>query len=59
MMAAAPEHSEPPAPEPPPWKEEPAPQPVAPPPAPVEDLQAVDPLIQAALERFEGKVLAK
>ena len=59
MMAAAPEHSEPPAPEPPPWKEEPAPQPVAPPPVPVEDLQAVDPLIQAALERFEGKVLAK
>jgi DNA polymerase III subunit gamma/tau len=64
MIADAPEVSElPPAPEPPPWKND---KPVAeekppePPPAPsiLEDAFYNDPLIQAALVKFEGKVLA-
>jgi len=64
MIEAAPEVSEmPPPPEPPPWKTE-KPAPVAekaPEPAPVaavaDDTFYNDPLIQAALVKFEGKVL--
>ena len=62
LIEAAPEVSEPPpAPEPPPW-EEPKPKPAAaepppePQPAPDESFYN-DPLIQSALEKFEGKVL--
>ncbi|MES2477155.1 MAG: hypothetical protein V4640_15325 [Verrucomicrobiota bacterium] len=65
MIANAPEVSElPPAPEPPPWKnDKPAavekpPEPVAPTPSIVEDAFYNDPLIQAALVKFEGKVVA-
>jgi len=60
LIADAPEVSEIPAPEPAPWKDEkPAEQPTAPTPlpAPVEDTFHSDPLIQAALVKFEGKVL--
>jgi DNA polymerase III subunit gamma/tau len=59
LIDAAPEESEPPpAPEPPPWKEEPAPAAEAPAPAaPAEDPFYQDPLIQAALENFEGRVV--
>ncbi len=59
LIAAAPEESEPPpAPEPPPWKEEATPAAEAPAPvAPAEDPFYQDPLIQAALENFEGKVV--
>jgi DNA polymerase-3 subunit gamma/tau len=62
LIDAAPEVSEPPpAPEPPPW-EEPKPKPTAaePPPEPapaIDDSFYNDPLIQSALEKFEGKVL--
>lgn len=62
LIDAAPEVSEPPpAPEPPPWKDEakPAPTPEAPPaPAPIDDTFHQDPLIQSALEKFEGKVVS-
>ncbi|MEO7100362.1 MAG: DNA polymerase III subunit gamma/tau [Luteolibacter sp.] len=62
LIDAAPEVSEIPAPEPPPWKnEKPAeePKPAAPAPAPVvDDTFHSDPLIQAALVKFEGKVLS-
>jgi DNA polymerase-3 subunit gamma/tau len=62
LIEAAPEVSEPPpAPEPPPWKEEakpaPEPAPASPPPA-AEDTFYQDPLIQSALEKFEGKVVS-
>ena len=59
LIDAAPEETEPPpAPEPPPWKEEAAPAAEAPAPAaPAEDPFYQDPLIQAALENFEGKVV--
>ena len=60
LIADATEVSEIPAPEPAPWKDEkPAEQPTAPTPlpAPVEDTFHSDPLIQAALVKFEGKVL--
>ncbi len=62
LIAAAPEIREIPAPtEPPPWNNEPpAEEPKAAPPsppAPVEDPFHNDPLIQAALVKFEGKVL--
>jgi DNA polymerase III subunit gamma/tau len=62
LIDAAPEVSElPPAPEPPPWKsEKPVEEPKAPAPAPapaVDDTFHNDPLIQAALVKFEGKVL--
>jgi len=57
LIAAAPEASEPPpAPEPPPWKEEPEPAP-APSPLPADTFYQ-DPLIQSALEKFEGKVVS-
>jgi len=59
LIAATPEASEPPAaPEAPPWQDEPpaaAPSPT--PPAAVEDPFYNDPLIQAALQKFEGKIL--
>jgi DNA polymerase-3 subunit gamma/tau len=64
MIAEAPEVSEAPAPaEPPPWKnEKPAAEINAPEPIPaaaiIEDTFHNDPLIQAALIKFEGKVLA-
>ncbi|RYD23015.1 MAG: DNA polymerase III subunit gamma/tau [Verrucomicrobiaceae bacterium] len=65
MIEDAPEVSElPPAPEPPPWKDEKpavvekAPEPVAPAPSIIEDAFYNDPLIQAALLKFEGKVVA-
>ncbi|MEO8617306.1 MAG: DNA polymerase III subunit gamma/tau [Luteolibacter sp.] len=62
LIEAAPEVSEMPAAEPPPWKnEKPAEQPKAPAPAPVppaDDTFHSDPLIQAALVKFEGKVLS-
>ncbi|MBK1882163.1 DNA polymerase III subunit gamma/tau [Luteolibacter pohnpeiensis] len=60
LIAAAPEESEPPAaPEPAPWEEpkkaaEPEPAPAA---APIDDAFHQDPLIQSALEKFEGKIL--
>ncbi len=61
LIDAAPETSEIPATEPPPWKnEKPAEETKAPaptPPPPVEDAFHSDPLIQAALVKFEGKVL--
>ena len=59
---AAPEFTEPPPPpEPPPWKEEAKPEPAAPAPPPqpaVDETFYQDPLIQAALEQFEGKVVS-
>ncbi len=62
LISAAPETSEIPAAEPPPWKnEKPAeePKPTAPaPPTPAEDTFHSDPLIQAALDKFKGKVLS-
>lgn len=66
MIADAPDVSEmPPAAEPPPWKndkpaatEEKPPEPAAPAPNILEDAFYNDPLIQAALVKFEGKVLA-
>jgi hypothetical protein len=64
MIANAPDVSElPPPPEPPPWKsEKPAAEIKAPEPIPaaaiIEDTFHNDPLIQAALIKFEGKVLA-
>ena len=62
LIEAAPEVSEMPAAEPPPWKnEKPAEEPKAPPPTPAppaEDTFHSDPLIQAALVKFEGKVLS-
>ena len=61
LIDAAPEESEPPMePEPSPWNEEPKPEP-APDPAPVaaaEDAFHQDPLIQSALEKFEGKFVS-
>ncbi len=64
MIDAAPDVSEPPAPpEPPPWKND-KPAADAKPPEPVPVIAAIedafhnDPLIQAALVKFEGKVLA-
>ncbi|MCX6877778.1 MAG: DNA polymerase III subunit gamma/tau [Verrucomicrobia bacterium] len=61
LIAAAPEVSEPPAPpEAPPWPEPapaPAPAPVSAPPPGAEDPFHNDPLIQAALLKFEGKIL--
>jgi DNA polymerase-3 subunit gamma/tau len=63
LIDAAPEVSEmPAAAEPAPWQtEKPAEEPKAPvaaPAAPIEDTFHNDPLIQAALQKFEGKVLA-
>ena len=66
LIDAAPDVSEPPAPpEPPPWKnDKPAAEPKAAAPVPVpaiiagEDPFLNDPLIQAALVKFEGKVLS-
>jgi DNA polymerase-3 subunit gamma/tau len=59
LIEAAPEESAPPpAPEPPPWREEAKPAADAPPPAPAEDPFYQDPLIQAALVQFEGKVVS-
>ena len=64
MIDEAPEHSEPPAPaEAPPWKaDKPAAEAKPPEPVPVvaaiEDAFHNDPLIQAALVKFEGKVLS-
>ncbi len=59
LIHAAPETSEPvSAPEPPPWKEEAKPEPAPAPPAPAEDSFHQDPLIQSALEKFEGKVVS-
>jgi len=64
LIDAAPEVSEPPAPpEPPPWKnDKPAAEAKPPEPVPVvpslEDAFHNDPLIQSALVKFEGKVLA-
>ena len=58
LIAAAPEASEPP-PAPaaaPPWQEPLAP-PAATPPPPAQDSFYEDPLIQAALQKFEGKIL--
>jgi hypothetical protein len=59
LIAAAPEVSEPPAPpEAPPWQAEaPAAAPVPTPPPSAEDSFYSDPLIQAALLKFEGKIL--
>jgi DNA polymerase III subunit gamma/tau len=60
MIEAAPEESmPPPAAEPPPWQETPKPAaaPQVPPPA-TEDTFYQDPLIQSALEKFEGKVVS-
>ncbi|MCP5544070.1 MAG: DNA polymerase III subunit gamma/tau [Akkermansiaceae bacterium] len=61
-IEAAPEVTEPPpAPEPPPWKSEetkPEPQPEAPPKPSVDETFYQDPLIKAAVERFQGKVVA-
>jgi len=59
LIDAAPEFSEPPAPtEAPPWRDEakptPAPQPEK---ANIEDTFHQDPLIQSALEKFQGKVV--
>jgi DNA polymerase-3 subunit gamma/tau len=55
LIAAAPEVSEPPAaPEAPPWQAE---APAAAPPPSAEDTFHNDPLIQAALLKFEGKIL--
>ncbi len=61
LIDAAPDVSEMPAPEPPPWKnekpaEEAKPVTQASPP-PADDTSHSDPLIQAALEKFAGKVL--
>ncbi|MEI6653439.1 MAG: DNA polymerase III subunit gamma/tau [Verrucomicrobiota bacterium] len=57
LIAAAPEASEPPAPPAaPPWQEA-APAPIPTPPPPAEDTFHNDPLIQAALQKFEGKIL--
>jgi len=60
LIEAAPEFSEPPpAPEPPPWKEEAKPEPESAPSQPaVDETFYQDPLIQAALEQFEGKVVS-
>jgi DNA polymerase-3 subunit gamma/tau len=59
LIEAAPETSDPPpAPEPPPWREEPKPA-SPPPPAPVEDTFHQDPLIQAALVKFEAKFVSR
>ena len=61
LIDAAPEESEPPPePEPPPWREEPKPEPTPEPaPAPAtEDAFHQDPLIQSALEKFEGKFVS-
>lgn len=60
LIDAAPEVTEPPpAPEPPPWREEakpaPAPQPEKP---SIEDSFYQDPLIQSALEKFQGKIVS-
>jgi DNA polymerase-3 subunit gamma/tau len=60
LIEAAPEESElPPAPEPPPWNEEPVSAPSPPPPPAAEETFYHDPLIQSALEKFEGKVVSK
>ena len=60
-IEAAPEVTEPPpAPEPPPWKSEekkPEPEPEAPPKPSVDETFYQDPLIKAAVERFQGKVV--
>lgn len=64
LIAAAPDVSELPAPEPPPWKNEapaaeaPAPTPPPQPTPVIDDTFHNDPLIQAALIKFEGKILA-
>jgi DNA polymerase-3 subunit gamma/tau len=64
MIADAPEVSEMPVAEPPPWKndkpvvEEKAPEPAAPTPNVLEEAFYNDPLIQTALVKFEGKVVA-
>lgn len=64
LIDTAPEVSEPPpAPEPPPWQDEPkpaaaAPEEPKPAPNPADDAFYQDPLIQSALEKFEGKVVS-
>jgi DNA polymerase-3 subunit gamma/tau len=60
LIQAAPETSAPPpAPDPPPWNQETKPAPQAPAsPTPTESTFYQDPLIQAALEKFEGKVVS-
>jgi DNA polymerase-3 subunit gamma/tau len=59
LIDAAPEESEPP-PQPPPTprKEDPRPEPEPSPTPPAEDTFHQDPLIQAALEKFEGKFVS-
>jgi len=59
LIDAAPEFSEPPAPtEAPPWKDEAKPTPTPQPEKPsIEDTFHQDPLIQSALEKFQGKVV--
>ena len=60
LIAAAPEEvsEPPPAPAAPPWQASPTPAPPAPtPPPPAQDPFYDDPLIQAALQKFEGKIL--
>ena len=61
LIDAAPEESEPPLePEPPPWSEQPKPEPTPEPPTTpaAEDTFHQDPLVQAALEQFEGKFVS-
>jgi DNA polymerase-3 subunit gamma/tau len=63
LIDAAPEITEPPpAPEPPPWKDEqksaPAAEEAKPVPNPADDVFYHDPLIQSALEKFEGKIVS-
>jgi DNA polymerase-3 subunit gamma/tau len=59
LIAEAPEEtSPPPAPEPPPWKEEPKAAAPPPPEPPAEDPFYQDPLVQSALEKFEGRVVS-
>ncbi len=59
LIAEAPEESaSPPAPEPPPWKEEAKPEAPSAPEPPAEDPFYQDPLVQSALEKFEGRVVS-
>ena len=59
LIDAAPEETAPPPPpDPPPWKEETKPAPVPSPAAsPADDPFYHDPLVEAALEKFEGKIV--
>jgi DNA polymerase-3 subunit gamma/tau len=59
LIAEAPEESaSPTAPEPPPWKEEAKPEAPSAPEPPAEDPFYQDPLVQSALEKFEGRVVS-